>query len=754
MAGWFSRPQGYQPTQRDVWTMQREAQKEARRERRADAKEAARLREQMFKDELKADADARKAAQAAKDAADKEAAAEERAILTRVVLKRVDGTDGNPSGIPVWHWKAEPPKTMDVKVRRSGLGVILALPRAEQIASRHTVLWALQERKPWLIEQNPEWVEKSKTAISEAKERYLPLLRKLRDDRAMGYLFHAAGITMDTKRKETLAGTYGAYEREVTERSVPTLTDVVIDPDGLTLTYAARLGDSAKRWQSKADLLAAGFAAEGVNTAHLRITEGAGGSVRLEFNDSPSVFPRAVASDPVTVPHTVEEAIAAYPKLRWEFGVDARDNTIAAIIRDNPHIALIAQTGWGKSVTSASLIESLRPFGSWWLFDGKGSDHPAQLADQPGVSWISKSAPEHVVGMKWLWDEMNDRFVEADRRKAAGRASTAFDFPPIFVLIDETPSLRGGIDVHDKNGLESFDFWVTDLLQKGRQARIHLVIISQSLYVDSVPSDWQKNITRVLFLGPVSGRSLQSDTVPESARARVQEMTARIPDSAKGRGVYLDRSGGEVRPIQIQTYFDFAPGSVDMSMAPTPEVAAKWALQKESLADRPVLFDRIGIKVEDADWRKLTVDELADLPTVVIADEHGPVAGMECYDPLRKEFRGRVQIASNPNRARGRGSAAATTGHVAPQPTQHVPPTTPPNPAAAGMTDEEKQAEMRRIALENGWLKEEPDTEPEADQPETVEPEADQKTAAKKAAPRKAAPKKSNDDDDLSVGDF
>ena len=349
-------------------------------------------------------------------------------------------------------------------------------------------------------------------------------------------------------------------------------------------------------------------------------------------------------------------AVAAHPKLKWRFGVDARGNEVAANIRDNPHLAIIAQTNWGKSVLSASLIENLRPFGSWWLFDGKGADHPAQLAQQPGIAWISKTAPEHVVGMKWLWDEMNERYLEADQRKAQGKGGAAFDFPPIFVLIDETPSLRGGIETHDKNGIETFDYWVQDLLQKGRQARIHLIIISQSLYVDSVPSTWQMNLGRIIFLGPVSGRSLASDAVPESIRSVISEMTARIPESAKGRGVYTDKSGGVIRPIQIQTYYDWAPGTTSIEMAPTPEVREAWLAQQAALADRPRLFDRVGIEVSDPDWRKLTVEELAELPTVIVADEHGAIEGMEGYDPLSEAFYGRVRITANRNRARGRGS--------------------------------------------------------------------------------------------------
>lgn len=150
-----------------------------------------------------------------------------------------------------------------------------------------------------------------------------------------------------------------------------------------------------------------------------------------------------VAPPPIDPPKTVEEAIAAYPNLRWRFGVDSFGNEITARLAKLAHIALIAETGGGKSVLAASLLEMLRPYASCWIFDGKGSDHPATLVDLVSISWISKNPAEHIVGMRWLWDEMNERYVEANTRKARGQAEEAFSFPPIFVLIDELPSLRG-----------------------------------------------------------------------------------------------------------------------------------------------------------------------------------------------------------------------------------------------------------------------------------------------------------------------
>lgn len=728
----FKGSAGYQPSAREVWHAQQRRDeyvwKKQDRQEEAAEKIYAELPGQI---QSIHDQGAKQVAAAVSEI-EKPAAAEVKRLLGAGVTQY---TGANPENIVrVWHWRAANDAMSDLGVNRgrSDAGVLVVLPRSGGLERDHHVWRIVISDDPTRLDDPAvaQWADASRNLISETADRY-PLLSKLRDNTHMATLFSAAGLTWSSTKTKEVGTPYGVLPMPVTTVTIPTITGVEVTQEGLQLTFAHRPGDSAKKWSASIDTLRNVLRAEGVDASHLRIRDAADGSIVLDFADAPNVFPRAVASEPVAAPRTEAEAIAACPTLRWRFGLDARGNEVAAVIRDNPHIGLIAQTGWGKSVMSASLIENLRPYGSWWLFDGKGSDHPVQLAQQPGISWISKTAPEHVVGMRWLWDEMNDRYIEADQRKAEGRASQAFDFPPLFVLIDETPSLRGGIESHDKNGLEKFDFWVQDLLQKGRQARIHLVIISQSLYVDSVPSTWQMNLSRVLFLGPISGRSLQSDTVPESVRERVAEMTARIPESAKGRGVFLDRSAGEVRPIQIQTYYDYSPGSVDLSMAPTPEVLSVWARQQANLEDRPLLFDRVGIQVEDSGWRSLSVEELSELPTVVVADENGLISGMEVYDPLSKSFRGAVQINSNPNRARGRGSGASAQPVATPTPAEPVSPT-------AHMTDEERREAVRQEAIRMGLIPadDEPTPSDAVDETPSAAPEP------KKRAPRKAAPKK------------
>jgi S-DNA-T family DNA segregation ATPase FtsK/SpoIIIE len=369
-------------------------------------------------------------------------------------------------------------------------------------------------------------------------------------------------------------------------------------------------------------------------------------------------FPAAIAPPRVRPAQTVEEAIARYLGTYWEFGVDAYGKHVRAKMTAVPHVALIAGTGGGKSTVARTLIGQYQPFFGILLFDGKQADYPKSLGRLPNIIALSKNAAEYVVYMRWLWDEMNERYVEADLRKDSGEAEASFDFPPLFALIDELPSLRGLVSKADpKDDCKTFDFYVNDLLQKGRQARIHLCLISQSLRKEAVPMWWQENIGQIAFLGRVSPRSLMSDAIPEEFRNIVSSMSQSIPstDNERGRGVFLMKEEGAVQPVEFKSYFGWSEGSTSLEEALTEKVREAWEIAAKDAKSIISLYDRIGIKVEDPSWRTLPMEEMVETPTVVITDENGLIPGMSKYDPLSLEFLGNEKMVIG-TRARGRGS--------------------------------------------------------------------------------------------------
>ncbi|CPS10946.1 FtsK/SpoIIIE family protein [Mycobacteroides abscessus subsp. abscessus] len=653
----------------------------------------------------RAQADAEKAA----GEVSKRFAAEERRLLGQPVTRYTGATRALSSGLVVWHWRAacSPALAARLGVQRTDAGPLVVLRPNGGLVETDSAPDVFVSLDASLLD-DPEFMSWAAVVAEiwhgDVTERY-GILGRLRDDDWWARLAESAGIADSQTGTESLQGRYGAVERKVTTVQIPSIAGVEVTQDGLEITVAHRAGDAAAKWAKGLDALRSGFSAQGMESRNLRVADGDGGSIIMAFNDAPASFPLAVAPPPVVAPKTVAEAIKAYHGLTWSFGVDARGNEISARLEKSPHIALIAETGGGKSVMAATLLESLRPFASCWIFDGKGSDHPKTLGELAGISWISKTAPEHIVGMRWLWDEMNERYAEADARKARGQAGTAFAFPPIFVLIDELPSLRGQMSKADtKDKGELFDFYVNDLLQKGRQARMHVCLVSQSLRVDAVPGWWQENISQIVFLGPVSSRSMMSDAIPEMVREQVSQMSARIPADAKGRGIYLARGEGGTKPVLFQSYWGYAPGTTALDMAPTPEVRAVWGVSKESAANLPRLYDRVGIKVDGPEWRDRPMAELAETPTVVVADEHGAVSGMETYDPLGNQFLGAVAVAANPNRARGRGAVTTTTTSES---QTLVTPPVPDSSDITTMTDDEsvEQDEQTKKSEENTTVK-------------------------------------------------
>ncbi|MDO3129682.1 cell division protein FtsK [Mycobacteroides abscessus subsp. bolletii] len=587
--------------------------------------------------------------------------AEEKRILTQARIVRTGGSAGSA---PIWltHWRAALPATLATRlgVGASDSGPVFALRPGGGISESDVISQVVRQEAPELA-GDPAfigWADGVEALLPDIARRY-SVLEKVRDDGWLSRLLEAAGVTTSETRVESVQGEYGVYERKLTAVDVPALVGVEVDESGLVLRFAHRTGDSADKWSRGLSALRSGFSAAGVRSENLRVLDGPEGTIELRFEDAEGSFPVAVAPPVPSVARSVHDAVKSYENLHWEFGVDARGNVLRSKCKDSPHVALIAQTGWGKSVLSATIIEQMRVGGAEvMLFDGKGTDHPRALGRQPGVIWLSKEPAEHVVGMTWLHDEMTERYRQVDADNDGPDSVKSFDFPPIIALVDELPSLRRAVaklDSKDKG--RAFDSMLVDLLQKGRQARIHILLISTTLLVDAVPSDMQNNITRTIFLGPVDSRSLMSDDIPQSAKDRIVSLSSRIPESAKGRGVFMSRTPKGTNVIQFQSFYGYSPGNTALDAAPTPEVRDAWTQAKAASESLPSLYDRIGIEVSGPEWRSVPMNELMDTPTVVVADEHGTVEGREGYDPLSPEFLGRVQSGGTRQRARGRGAA-------------------------------------------------------------------------------------------------
>lgn len=150
--------------------------------------------------------------------------------------------------------------------------------------------------------------------------------------------------------------------------------------------------------------------------------------------------------------------------------VDAIGNPVIFDLEKAPHLIVGGTTGQGKSVWMNALILSLMQSGADFRFmigDGKGEDfapfypsskHLLQATDVTAIETEVDGIAHQVL---WLAAEMDRRFKEADKPY------------PIILLIDELAD----IVMQDKDG--TIVTALSRIAQKGRSARIHLVIGTQ-----------------------------------------------------------------------------------------------------------------------------------------------------------------------------------------------------------------------------------------------------------------------------------
>lgn len=654
----------YQPTEKDRWQMKQREERDRRARRDADAREAQRIRQQMMRDEIRAEQDRQKVVDSIRAQADREAAAQEKAILTQPFIRPVGGTDGVKGGILVWHFRCEPPNGILLKQQRPGSGFILRLPRGGGVRGEDTVLSIVDRARPEWIDAHPAWVQSCTEAIKDMKSRYLQLFRTLRDDKAMGLAFHAAGVTMDRQTEETVTGAYGTYTCKVTERSIPALTEVVISPSGLELVYAARLGDSAKNWNARIDPLRNAFRGLGVDASNLSITDDAAGNIKLSFNDAPSAFPAAVCVEPpTTVATSNADAIRRYEGAAWTLGVDSRGKCIKFPVEEFPHVLVVGGTGAGKSVWARSIIEMFRTgyrdpdtgrdtAGGFtcYVSSGKVTDF-VTLSKLPGVAMVAGDAAQTAVMVRTVKEEAVRRYDEAAAAKLRGE-TRAFDYPPIVLFLDEWGATWLALSSMYKS-TGDFESDIDWILRVGREARVHVVLLSQTIRktgAGAVPGSWQANLGLTISLGKPEAETYNNPAVfPGGSRERAELVGNRIAGK-KGRGMAVL----EGNVIEFQSYYVWSPGTTSLDpeadkkvRPPTPEVRELWESWEPISASVPWLAPRLGLRVDSPEWagtpgEKNDLKDVLATPVVALTDRSGAVrAGMGKYDPWSPEWVGK-----------------------------------------------------------------------------------------------------------------
>lgn len=167
-------------------------------------------------------------------------------------------------------------------------------------------------------------------------------------------------------------------------------------------------------------------------------------------------------------------------------GVDVIGNPLIFDLEKAPHLIVGGTTGQGKSVFMNALILSLMQSGADFrlmIGDGKGEDlapfygNSKHLLKHSEVTAIETEVSGIAHQVKWLAAEMDRRFKEADKPFS------------ILLVIDELADL---VMQDDKE--QTIVKSLARIAQKGRSAKIHLVIGTQYPSADILPPLLRANI--------------------------------------------------------------------------------------------------------------------------------------------------------------------------------------------------------------------------------------------------------------------
>ncbi|WP_408910364.1 FtsK/SpoIIIE domain-containing protein [Corynebacterium amycolatum] len=349
-------------------------------------------------------------------------------------------------------------------------------------------------------------------------------------------------------------------------------------------------------------------------------------------------------------------AVAAYPRLSWVQGRTADGEVLSAAMARSPHALVGGGTGSGKSFWASWLLTSCVLAGADVLIaDGKGSsDYVPLVQHLPNVAMYTSTDAEHVRLIQWVHAEMEQRYAQ---QKAAAISGEVYEPRPLVVLFDEYGAFSKSINdkSHPQNaGWAGVQAKLTNVLQKARAVRIHVLFVAQTLYAETFPGDMKGNIQARLSLGVPEAYTL--GVVAGDAAETAKELSAAIPRGTPGQGIAMSSlPSGEVTAQRVAAPYGYVPGRLEAEK--NPDVRKVWRTVERVYKTIPCVTPRLAPMFDAAveptgrkkgeelppRWQDYTCDELAQLPWVrVTASELAgkPLPWAAEYDVLSASYRG------------------------------------------------------------------------------------------------------------------
>ncbi|WP_131804260.1 hypothetical protein [Mycobacteroides abscessus] len=488
------------------------------------------LSEKLAAIELKARQDAEKALAEIT----RQAASEERRVLSTPLTRYTGAGFGRPATW-VWHVKATMPSGLAQRVgidSREG-GPMLVLREHGGVAESDLAPSIIRAELPELA-HDPSfvgWSDQVMALLPEVAARY-SVLEKFRDDGWMVSLLESAGITSSSTSTESVTGVYGVVDRKITTTVVPSLTDVRITRTGLRLTFGHQPGRSAKDWCARIDALRAGLKAAGLDADNLKISDGTDGTVVLHMNDM----------DPFSgvIPGS---GLFDAERGRSLLGITESGEECWITWNGSSGLVVGGVPGSGKTASLLPVFAGMAGKAEIHVFDGKsGFDlhplrHVARTYDRSGdiaapletlraldaLRTARAEALYEALGANNFWN------LTVEQRDQLG-------VKPVFCVLDECQTWldTSGLDKEEKGAADEVRKLVRTLVQKGRSAGIVVVLTTQKPDATSIPTVIRDNAAlKICF----------RVSTPEQAITVLGRQSPNAPDpteilmSNKGRGV-------------------------------------------------------------------------------------------------------------------------------------------------------------------------------------------------------------------------
>ena len=196
---------------------------------------------------------------------------------------------------------------------------------------------------------------------------------------------------------------------------------------------------------------------------------------------------------------TIAEGVKLSEGVYWDFVHD-------------PHLLIAGGTGGGKTVFLRSLLVALLRLGRVEILDPKQADF-VSLKDlnvlKGRVTWETEEMAQRLIDLNHQMDERYElmRKISNERKEKELGAFYKYDLKPLFIMIDEFPSLVSAVEDLPQHASVHYMEFMSALKQidlKGRQAGFYLIIATQNVKADDLPSTIKDNMMLRITLGRVS----------------------------------------------------------------------------------------------------------------------------------------------------------------------------------------------------------------------------------------------------------